>query len=100
MRAKLKNGAGKGKKAESSPSFSAEVKPDPEKARKDAAAGREPVKPTEAYLLEQLTCPICFDVYHEPISLLCGHTFCRCCLQTLQRVDKQCPLCRKPCLNP
>ncbi|XP_022247506.1 roquin-1-like isoform X1 [Limulus polyphemus] len=43
--------------------------------------------------LEFLSCPICYNEFEpslrRPISLGCGHTFCRSCLSKLQR--KQCP---------
>uniref|UniRef100_A0A3B3ZDV5 RING-type E3 ubiquitin transferase n=1 Tax=Periophthalmus magnuspinnatus TaxID=409849 RepID=A0A3B3ZDV5_9GOBI len=41
-------------------------------------------------------CPICLEIFMEPVTLLCTHTFCKVCF--LESVDKStlcCPLCRK-----
>ncbi|XP_058846088.1 E3 ubiquitin-protein ligase rnf168-like isoform X2 [Acipenser ruthenus] len=41
-------------------------------------------------------CPICLEIFLEPVTLPCDHTFCKLCFQ--QTVDKSnlcCPLCRK-----
>ncbi|MBN3278547.1 RN168 ligase, partial [Polyodon spathula] len=41
-------------------------------------------------------CPICLEIFLEPVTLPCDHTFCKPCFQ--QTVDKSnlcCPLCRK-----
>jgi len=32
------------------------------------------------HLRQDLTCPICHDRLYNPISLLCGHSFCQTCL--------------------
>eukprot|EP00057_Strongylocentrotus_purpuratus_P018818 XP_011673292.1 PREDICTED: uncharacterized protein LOC586935 [Strongylocentrotus purpuratus] len=51
--------------------------------------------------LENLTCPLCLDIFDEATILtLCGHTFCRKCLKNYdlshQDLDHMiCPLCRK-----
>lgn len=39
-----------------------------------------------------------FSLICEPISLSCGHSYCRLCLiQSLARSKKQCPVCRAVC---
>nr|XP_057916060.1 probable E3 ubiquitin-protein ligase MID2 isoform X2 [Doryrhamphus excisus] len=49
-------------------------------------------------LLEELTCPVCLDVYHDPHLLPCGHNFCKTCLDRLRHeADRgrfRCPECR------
>ena len=42
---------------------------------------------------KQLECAICMDIFDDPISLSCGHTFCRTCLCDMR--EKKCPLCNK-----
>ncbi|XP_055082270.1 E3 ubiquitin-protein ligase rnf168 [Periophthalmus magnuspinnatus] len=45
---------------------------------------------------EDCLCPICLEIFMEPVTLLCTHTFCKVCF--LESVDKStlcCPLCRK-----
>ncbi|KAG6920356.1 tripartite motif containing 4, partial [Chelydra serpentina] len=52
-------------------------------------------------LREDVTCSICLDVLDDPVSIECGHNFCRGCLSThWSRVSAQgpcCPECRAPC---
>ncbi|XP_018100485.1 tripartite motif containing 39 L homeolog isoform X1 [Xenopus laevis] len=58
-----------------------------------AAANRNPV--TE--LKEELTCPICLDHFSEPVSIECGHSFCRTCINRSWRGIHsyfECPQCR------
>ena len=49
---------------------------------------------TEALGLE-LTCPICLQLFSEPVSLPCGHIYCFACLQTMgEGLDQHsCPEC-------
>lgn len=45
---------------------------------------------------EDCLCPICLEIFMEPVTLPCTHTFCKACF--LESVDKAtlcCPLCRK-----
>ncbi|KAM6967848.1 zinc-binding protein A33-like [Aplochiton taeniatus] len=49
-------------------------------------------------LQEDLTCPVCRDLFNDPVLLSCSHSFCKECLNKawLQGVNK-CPVCRKNC---
>ena len=63
------------------------------------------VKPSSGLLKleEQLTCPVCLDLYTNPKTLPCLHSFCQECLEGLPqereaRVDTyylSCPTCRQ-----
>uniref|UniRef100_A0A0G4F647 RING-type domain-containing protein n=1 Tax=Chromera velia CCMP2878 TaxID=1169474 RepID=A0A0G4F647_9ALVE len=45
-----------------------------------------------------LQCSVCISTVVRPVSLGCGHTFCKVCLTTsLQRSKKKCPTCRAVC---
>lgn len=55
----------------------------------------DPVLQSLAPILE---CSLCLNLVCEPISISCGHTFCRVCLvASLRRHKKQCPACRAVC---
>nr|XP_046229828.1 zinc-binding protein A33-like [Scatophagus argus] len=43
------------------------------------------------------TCPVCCDIFKDPVILLCGHSFCKYCLQEWWRQSslKTCPVCKK-----
>ncbi|XP_057686184.1 E3 ubiquitin/ISG15 ligase TRIM25-like [Corythoichthys intestinalis] len=46
---------------------------------------------------EELSCPICLQLFLDPVVLPCGHNYCQVCiLQTINSSDKklQCPECR------
>lgn len=51
---------------------------------------------------EEITCSICGELFKEPKTLPCLHTFCKECMQasldTAERMkgQKTCPLCRSP----
>lgn len=45
-------------------------------------------------LQSELECQVCVQLFHEPLTTPCGHTFCSKCLaRSLDHSDK-CPLCR------
>ncbi|XP_075037544.1 E3 ubiquitin/ISG15 ligase TRIM25-like [Mixophyes fleayi] len=52
-----------------------------------------------ACLREELSCSICLDTYTDPVSLRCGHNFCRVCIVTALDTQERdeaysCPECR------
>ncbi|XP_065272144.1 zinc finger protein RFP-like [Emys orbicularis] len=49
-------------------------------------------------LQEEATCPVCLEYFTEPVSLECGHNFCRACIsQCWEGFDTaaSCPQCRE-----
>ena len=48
---------------------------------------------------DDLKCIICLDLFEQPVSLYCGHSFCKHCIQRhLQKIPK-CPMCKYPILG-
>ncbi|XP_066564227.1 zinc-binding protein A33 [Amia ocellicauda] len=45
---------------------------------------------------EELSCPVCCDIYKDPVLLLCSHSFCKACLEQYwgQKGSRDCPVCR------
>nr|XP_046240929.1 zinc-binding protein A33-like [Scatophagus argus] len=48
-------------------------------------------------LEQDLSCPVCHDIFKDPVVLSCSHSFCRDCLQTWWREKpvKECPVCKR-----
>ncbi|XP_036979068.1 zinc-binding protein A33-like [Acanthopagrus latus] len=48
-------------------------------------------------LEEDLCCPVCRDVFREPVLLSCSHSFCKDCLQRcwVDKEIRECPLCKR-----
>uniref|UniRef100_A0A672MGT0 Tripartite motif-containing protein 35-like n=1 Tax=Sinocyclocheilus grahami TaxID=75366 RepID=A0A672MGT0_SINGR len=46
---------------------------------------------------EDLICPVCREIFIDPVLLSCTHSFCRYCLQRSwgKQEHKACPLCRR-----
>ncbi|XP_062335879.1 nuclear factor 7, ovary-like [Osmerus eperlanus] len=46
---------------------------------------------------EDLSCPVCRDIFTDPVILSCSHSFCKACLQEYWKHSKsqECPLCRR-----
>ncbi|XP_071395896.1 E3 ubiquitin-protein ligase TRIM21-like [Centroberyx affinis] len=46
---------------------------------------------------EQFLCPICLDVFTDPVAIPCGHNFCKNCITQHWDVSGQCqcPMCKK-----
>ncbi|XP_067418522.1 zinc finger protein RFP-like [Emydura macquarii macquarii] len=59
-----------------------------------AAADPDPVKTFE----DEASCSICLEYFNDPVTLDCGHNFCRACItQCWERSDPDvsCPQCRE-----
>ncbi|XP_067871962.1 E3 ubiquitin/ISG15 ligase TRIM25-like [Heterodontus francisci] len=49
---------------------------------------------SQQWLDEELTCPICLQIYIDPVTLACKHSFCRCCLEeSLPESGSELPRC-------
>ncbi|KAJ8011098.1 hypothetical protein DPEC_G00054660 [Dallia pectoralis] len=50
---------------------------------------------------EDLSCPVCCDIFKDPVMMVCGHSFCKICLQKSWKEKKyrECPLCRSKSSN-
>ncbi|KAF3693917.1 Zinc-binding protein A33 [Channa argus] len=52
-------------------------------------------------LQSELTCPVCLELFRDPVILECGHHFCQVCIVQCweAKADEQssCPKCRKSC---
>uniref|UniRef100_A0A8D0AWY7 Uncharacterized protein n=1 Tax=Sander lucioperca TaxID=283035 RepID=A0A8D0AWY7_SANLU len=46
---------------------------------------------------EDLCCPVCHDVFRNPVLLSCSHSFCKDCLQSwwTEKPTQVCPVCKK-----
>uniref|UniRef100_A0A671PFL7 RING-type domain-containing protein n=1 Tax=Sinocyclocheilus anshuiensis TaxID=1608454 RepID=A0A671PFL7_9TELE len=46
---------------------------------------------------EELSCPVCCEIFKDPVVLSCSHSFCKECLQQFWRTKEtqECPLCRR-----
>ncbi|XP_076141567.1 tripartite motif-containing protein 60-like isoform X2 [Alosa pseudoharengus] len=56
-----------------------------------------------ASLEDELSCPVCRELFSDPLLLCCGHSFCRSCLEESWRErgreERRCPLCRHQSQN-
>uniref|UniRef100_A0A3B4VB55 Uncharacterized protein n=1 Tax=Seriola dumerili TaxID=41447 RepID=A0A3B4VB55_SERDU len=46
---------------------------------------------------KDLSCPVCHDIFKEPVVLSCSHSFCNDCLQRwwTEKLIHECPLCKE-----
>eukprot|EP00061_Rhincodon_typus_P007226 g28720.t1 len=47
---------------------------------------------SQSWLDEELTCSICLQVYTDPVTLACQHSYCRSCIEEFS--PQSCPECR------
>ncbi|XP_067101902.1 E3 ubiquitin-protein ligase TRIM35-like isoform X2 [Osmerus mordax] len=58
---------------------------------------------SSSYLpVEDLSCPVCCDIFSNPVLLRCSHSFCKACLEEYwtHRESRECPVCRKRSSRP
>ncbi|XP_060938184.1 uncharacterized protein LOC133015068 [Limanda limanda] len=50
---------------------------------------------------EDLCCPVCHDVFRDPVLLSCSHSFCKDCVKSWwkEKEVKECPLCKRRSLK-
>ncbi|KAK0670639.1 putative ATP-dependent protease [Cercophora samala] len=48
-------------------------------------------------LRPEFDCPICFELFEQPVTTPCGHTYCQPCLESITVLgeDLYCPVCRQ-----
>ncbi|XP_030648363.1 zinc-binding protein A33-like isoform X3 [Chanos chanos] len=46
---------------------------------------------------EDVYCPVCCDIFRDPVVLSCSHSVCKVCLQKFwnNKGSKECPICRR-----
>ena len=45
----------------------------------------------------EINCPVCLEsvVKRFPVSTVCGHLFCKICIEGVLTVSKECPICKR-----
>ncbi|XP_038551902.1 E3 ubiquitin-protein ligase TRIM39-like [Micropterus salmoides] len=64
--------------------------------RRDTATDRRFIRDKMASKSEEaLCCPVCHEVFRDPVVLLCSHSFCKVCLKSwwTEKQARQCPVC-------
>lgn len=56
-----------------------------------------PWRMSASLLEDDLSCPICCDIFKDPVLLPCSHSFCKACLQRFwdSGISRVCPVCRR-----
>ncbi|KAK7131659.1 hypothetical protein R3I94_016700 [Phoxinus phoxinus] len=56
---------------------------------------------SRSFAEEDFSCPVCCDIFINPVLLSCSHSFCSSCIQRVweNKTLKECPVCRKTSSN-
>ncbi|RXN00319.1 E3 ubiquitin-protein ligase TRIM21 [Acipenser ruthenus] len=48
-------------------------------------------------LEEELSCAVCCEIFKDPVTLHCNHSFCKACLDQCwkEKGTRECPVCRR-----
>ncbi|XP_051250683.1 nuclear factor 7, ovary-like [Dicentrarchus labrax] len=48
-------------------------------------------------LEEDFCCPVCHEVFRDPVVLSCSHSFCKDCLKSWwkEKITRECPVCKR-----
>ncbi|KAM6947424.1 E3 ubiquitin-protein ligase TRIM39-like [Lycodopsis pacificus] len=51
----------------------------------------------DSRLEEHLCCPVCHEVFRDPVVLSCSHSFCKDCLKSWwrEKPTQECPVCKR-----
>ncbi|XP_071318799.1 E3 ubiquitin-protein ligase TRIM35-like [Trachinotus anak] len=62
-----------------------------------SSPARETLRNLDPTSTKDMTCPICTDIFTDPVVLHCGHSFCRTCvdLNWKGKISCKCPLCQR-----
>ena len=54
---------------------------------------------SKSFSEENSSCPVCFNIYKDPLILTCTHSICNTCLQQFWKAkgSRECPICRRRC---
>ncbi|XP_062391161.1 zinc-binding protein A33-like [Sardina pilchardus] len=52
---------------------------------------------SKSFSEDDFTCPVCCDVFKDPVLLKCSHSICKVCLQKFWETkgSRECPVCRR-----
>ncbi|XP_067145046.1 E3 ubiquitin-protein ligase RNF114-like [Centruroides vittatus] len=50
----------------------------------------------EEFDIFHVRCAICWEIYNDPVSLPCGHLYCKTCIEGVRNIMNVCPMCRSP----
>ncbi|XP_047671235.1 zinc-binding protein A33-like isoform X2 [Tachysurus fulvidraco] len=48
------------------------------------------------FSVEDFSCPVCYEIFKDPVLLHCSHSVCKVCLQQFWETkrSRECPICR------